>query len=34
MAGATYGTGPALIGITTDLEPARWNGQARSTPLK
>ncbi|MEV0405736.1 gamma-glutamyl-gamma-aminobutyrate hydrolase family protein [Actinoallomurus sp. NPDC050550] len=33
MAGATYGTGPALIGITTDLEPARWSDWVREAAL-
>ncbi|MEV5703616.1 gamma-glutamyl-gamma-aminobutyrate hydrolase family protein [Actinoallomurus sp. NPDC052274] len=33
MAGSTYGTGPALIGITTDLEPARWSDWVREAAL-
>ena len=33
MAGSTYGTGPALIGITTDLEPARWGDWVREAAL-
>ncbi|MCO6003451.1 gamma-glutamyl-gamma-aminobutyrate hydrolase family protein [Actinoallomurus purpureus] len=33
MTGSTYGTGPALIGITTDLEPARWSDWVREAAL-
>jgi putative glutamine amidotransferase len=33
MAGSAYGTGPALIGITTELEPARWSEWVREAAL-
>ncbi len=33
MAGATYGGGPPLIGITADLEPARWGDWVREATL-
>jgi putative glutamine amidotransferase len=33
MVGATYGTGSALVGITTDLEPARWSDWVREAAL-
>jgi putative glutamine amidotransferase len=33
MAGATYGAGPPLIGITTTLEPARWGDWVREAAL-
>ncbi|MCO5974044.1 gamma-glutamyl-gamma-aminobutyrate hydrolase family protein [Actinoallomurus soli] len=33
MAGSTYGAGPALIGITTELEPARWSDWVREAAL-
>jgi putative glutamine amidotransferase len=33
MAGATYDTGPPLIGITATLEPARWGDWVREAAL-
>lgn len=33
MAGATYGAGPPLIGITASLEPARWGDWVREAAL-
>jgi gamma-glutamyl-gamma-aminobutyrate hydrolase PuuD len=33
MAGATYDAGPPLIGITADLEPARWGDWVREAVL-
>ncbi|HEY0695416.1 MAG TPA: gamma-glutamyl-gamma-aminobutyrate hydrolase family protein [Kribbella sp.] len=33
MAGATYGEGPPLVGITTTLEPARWGDWVREAAL-
>ncbi|MCW2945184.1 MAG: peptidase [Actinoallomurus sp.] len=33
MAGATYGAGPPLIGITANLEPARWADWVREAAL-
>src|SRR3954468_20297910 len=33
MAGATYDTGPPLIGITATLEPARWGDWVREATL-
>jgi putative glutamine amidotransferase len=33
MAGATYGAGPPLIGITATLEPARWGDWVREAAL-
>lgn len=33
MAGPAYGTGPALIGVTTAIEPARWGDWVREAAL-